>query len=331
MPTAIAAPAAASGTMPVTAFTNRIRRRRIHGATAVLLPYTAAGVIDWDGFGKHLKATSASGLEPALNMDTGFGPQLSPAERREVLAFARGIIGPSAPLVAGIFAIGDHADPLENYRASMRDVLAVGGTPIVFQSPWLTAHKGAALADAYRRILDGAPRALGFELGTMFAPFGRIYDLDDYARLLDLPNLIGAKHSSLDRRLELQRLELRDRKRPDFMVMTGNDLAIDLVQYGSDYLLGLSTCDPEGFALRDKWWADGDARFFQLNDALQALGQIVFRTPVPAYKHSAAIYLHLAGRLGQTEVHPACQRRPAWEAEILRPLHDQVEAAKRQV
>ena len=29
--------------------------------------------------------------------------------------------------------------------------------------------------------------------------------------------------------------------RPEFMVLTGNDLAIDMVMYGSDYLLELNT------------------------------------------------------------------------------------------
>jgi dihydrodipicolinate synthase/N-acetylneuraminate lyase len=329
MPTTLSAPTF----MPVSAFTVRIRPRAIHGATAVLLPYDADGHIDWEGFGRHLAATAASGLEPALNMDTGFGPQLSPDQRRQVLALARTIVGRERPLIAGIFAgaaTGDVGDPLASYRASLADVLDVGATPIVFQSPWLTARRGADLADAYRAILAGAERALAFELGTMFAPFGRIYDLDDYARVMDLANVVGAKHSSLDRRLELMRLELRDCRRPDFRVYTGNDLAIDLVQYGSDYLLGLSTCDPEAFALRDQWWAEGDARFFQLNDALQALGAVAFRPPVPAYKHSAAIYLGLAGRLPAAHVHPGCPRRPEWEAEILRPLLAQVEAAKRQ-
>ena len=111
---------------------------------------------------------------------------------------------------------------------------------------------------------------------------------------------------------------------------TGNDLAIDLVQYGSDYLLGLSTFDPEAFALRDRWWLEGDARFYQLNDALQWLGMVAFRDPVPAYKHSAAIYLSLAGRMSEPHVHASCATRPAWEIELLRPIHALVEAAKRQ-
>jgi hypothetical protein len=43
----------------------------------------------------------------------------------------------------------------------------------------------------------------------------------------------------------LERLELRDRSRPDFVLYTGNDLAADMIEYGSDYLLGLSTFAPE--------------------------------------------------------------------------------------
>jgi dihydrodipicolinate synthase/N-acetylneuraminate lyase len=158
----------------------------------------------------------------------------------------------------------------------------------------------------------------------MFAPFGRIYDLETYKGLLGIPNLVGAKHSSLSRLEELKRLDLRDRERPDWKVYTGNDLAIDMVMYGSDYLLGISTFDPEAFALRDRWWAQGDPRFFELNDALQVLGSVAFRDPVPAYKDSACAFLKLTGRMRDPLPHPSCPRRPAWEGEILAPLARQV-------
>lgn len=304
--------------------------RSIFASTAVLLPFQRDGEIDWDNFERHLALTARTGLIPALNMDTGFGPQLTPAARLTVLQRARVVLGDAARIIAGASAFGGPGTALENYQASVRDMQTVGAEPIVFQSDWLTSQTGEALATAYRQILDGVSCGYGFELGTMFAPFGRIYSLDDYARLMEIPQLRGAKHSSLDRRQEIQRLELRDRLRPDFLVCTGNDLAIDMVMFGSDYLLGLSTFDPEAFALRDQWWKDNDPRFFQLNDALQALGAVAFRDPVPAYKHSAAVYLELTGRMTAPEVHPACPRRPAWEKDILRPLAEAVAAACRQ-
>ena len=94
-----------------------------------------------------------------------------------------------------------------------------------------------------------------------------------------ISNAQGAKHSSLNRVLEWQRLELRNRVRPDFKVFTGNDLAIDMVMYGSDYLLGLSTFAPDAFARRDAMWEAGDPRFHELNDLLQYLGAFHFSGP----------------------------------------------------
>jgi hypothetical protein len=158
----------------------------------------------------------------------------------------------------------------------------------------------------------------------MFAPFGQIYDLETYAGLLDVPQCLGAKHSSLKRELEWQRLQLRDERRPDFKVFTGNDLAIDMVMYGSDYLLGLSTFAPDLFAQRDAMWAAGDPAFYELNDVLQDLGFFAFRSPVPAYKHSAAQFLKLRGWIESDEPHPAAERRPGSDVAVLREIGERL-------
>jgi hypothetical protein len=136
---------------------------------------------------------------------------------------------------------------------------------------------------------------------------------------LSVTQCIGAKHSSLSRTLEWDRLHLRDRCRPDFMVLTGNDLAIDMVMYGSDYLLGLSTFAPDLFARRDALWASGDPAFYELNDLLQYLGFFAFRAPVPAYKHSAAQFLKLRGWVRSDRTHPNAPSRPASDLAV---LHD---------
>ncbi|MEZ5302491.1 MAG: hypothetical protein R3F11_17925 [Verrucomicrobiales bacterium] len=157
---------------------------------------------------------------------------------------------------------------------------------------------------------------LGFELGRVFAPNGMIYDEETVRGLMGIPQLKGMKHSSLDRGEELKRLALRDAIRPDFRIYTGNDLGIDMVEYGSDYLLGLAAFCPEKFAERDRYWQGGDERYHALADALQYLGNVGFRAPVPAYKHSCAAFQHLL-RIPSPEPHPQCPRRPGWEAEIL--------------
>ena len=150
---------------------------------------------------------------------------------------------------------------------------------------------------SYAKLASHADALVGFELSDVFAPFGKIYSMDVYRGLLGIDRLIGSKHSSLNRELEWQRLLLRDELRPEFHVFTGNDLAIDMVMYGSDYLLGLSTFAPDVFARRDAAWAAGDPAFYELNDWLQYLGFLTFRPPVPAYKHSAAMFLKLRGQI----------------------------------
>lgn len=302
-------------------------RRPILGMSAVLLPFDARGHIDWDGFDRHLARTLAAGLVPAVNMDTGYVNLIGPEDRRRVLVRTRAQAG-EGDFVAGAF-VGDEAGAafdLDAYRRAIDDIREHGGTPVIFQSHGLTKLDGERLLDAYRDIARHCPRFLGFELGTMFAPFGRVYDLDTYAGLLTIPECVGAKHSSLSRELEWQRLRLRDERRPDFQVLTGNDLAIDMVMYGSDYLLGLSTFAPDLFAKRDAMWANGDPRFYELNDLLQYLGFFAFRPPVPAYKHSAAQLLKLRRWIASDAPHPDGLRRPDSDVDVLRHVADRLRA-----
>lgn len=300
--------------------------RRIEGLSAVLLPYARDDAPDWEGFRALLDRTWTAGLTPAVNMDTSYVNLLTGDERARALAETRDAAG-GRPFVAGAYIEGQAGDPGALYLRDVERIRQHGGTPILFQCGAVTALDEAAALAVYRRVGDAGGPLLAFELGTMFAPFGRIYSLDFFRGLLDTPAFVGLKHSSLDRGLEWQRLELRDRRRPDFRLYTGNDLAIDMVFYGSDYLLGLSAFHVEAFAARDRFWAAGDARAFELNDLLQYLGFLAFRDPVPAYKHSAAQFLHARGVIATDRPHPLNARRPATDRALLDEIAGRIAAA----
>ena len=176
-------------------------------------------------------------------------------------------------------------------------------------------REGGALRGRRRR--GPGRRARLRALGAL-RPARRDLGRRDLARLLEIPSLHGAKHSSLDRATELRRLGARDRARPEFRLDTGNDLAIDLVAYGSDYLLGLATFAPERFAARDAALAADSPDFLTLTDALQHLGNVAFREPVPAYKHAAAIFLAMTGGLPSDRIHPRAPLRPDADRTLLR-------------
>ncbi len=266
-------------------------RRKPVGMSAILLPCDERREVDWPAFRAHVARTAAAGLTPAVNMDTGYVHLLDDATARRVLVETSAVLG-GEPFIAGAFVKDRAGDQLNlaAYLAVIDLIQSSGGTPIVFQSHGLSACEPDALLAAYTAFARDCPRYLAFELGRMFAPFGRIYDLETYSALLDIPQCFGAKHSSLSRELEWRRLVIRDRRRPDFLVLTGNDLAIDMIMYGSDYLLGLSTMAPDLFARRDALWAAGDPRFYELNDLLQFLGAFAFRadTRLQAYRRAVA-------------------------------------------
>src|SRR6266852_960701 len=296
--------------------------RKVQGIAAALLPYESDGRVAVDAFQRHLAATQRAGLMNAVNMDTGYVNYLSDAEKQAVLRWTREALGAGGAFVAGAYIENQSghgaADVVALYRREMERVAEVGGIPILFQTARLHGKSAEEKAAAYRAICRGFPRVLAFELGPMFAPNGEIFDEETVRRLMDIPELAGMKHSSLDRMVELGRQALRDAQRPEFQIYTGNDLGINMIEYGSDYLLGLATFAPEKFAERDRLWAAGAPRYYALSDALQYLGNVAFREPVPAYKHSAAVFLHLVGRIPSDLTHSKNPKRQAWEGDILR-------------
>ena len=293
-------------------------RRKVQGIAAALLPYEADGRIAIDAFAKQLTSTHRAGLMNAVNMDTGYVNYLSDSEKQEVLNWTRQALGRGIPFVAGAYI--EHQagnDVVTLYRRQIETIVRFDGIPILFQTARLHGKSPEKIADTYRAICRDYPQVLAFELGPMFAANGEIYDNETVRRLMDVPEIKGMKHSSLDRLVELGRLALRDACRPDFRIYTGNDLGINMIEYGSDYLLGLAAFAPEKFAERDRLWEAGGPGYYALSDALQYLGNVAFRAPVPAYKHSAAVFLNLVGRIPTDRTHPSNPQRPAWEAEIM--------------
>ncbi len=314
-------------------------RRKILGMSAILLPFLAGDSsragdtsfsgaslptgdlstqIDWVGFRGHVQRTLDAGLIPAVNMDTGYTNLIDADIRRRVLSETQQLCS-GRRFVAGAYVADHPGSPFnaDAYRQQIDEVQSHAGIPVIFQSYGLSELDDPALVEAYQRLAADTQQFVAFELGTMFAPFGQIYSSEVYAELVRITKCLGAKHSSLNRELEWERLAIRDSIRPDFHVLTGNDLAIDMVMYGSDYLLGLSTLAPDLFAQRDRYWLDGDAKFFELNDWLQYLGFFAFRSPVPAYKHTAAQFLKLRGWIASDRTHPNSPTRPDSDREVL--------------
>src|SRR5437773_1737372 len=125
-------------------------RREITGMSAILLPFTASGEIDWRGFAAHLERTAAAGLVPAVNMDTGYVHLLDEATKRAVLDRTKAVLD-GYPFVAGAF-VGDQPGSsfdAGGYARAIETIMKRGGTPVIFQSYGLTGLPDAESIAAY--------------------------------------------------------------------------------------------------------------------------------------------------------------------------------------
>ncbi|EKK01951.1 hypothetical protein RBSH_02717 [Rhodopirellula baltica SH28] len=171
-----------------------IRNRKITGMSAILLPMTSSGEIDWIGFESHVVATLDAGLTPAINMDTGYANLISDGIREEALVRTSAIAKDRAYL-GGVF-VGDRSGDDFNsdaYRRGINQVQGHDGTPILFQSFGLTGGDDDSIFNAYSQLASECEQFYAFELGTMFAPFGKIYSLSLYERLMGIGNCLGGE------------------------------------------------------------------------------------------------------------------------------------------
>jgi dihydrodipicolinate synthase/N-acetylneuraminate lyase len=296
--------------------------RVVDGVASIPLPFTAEGRPDLDGVAELVQRTYAAGLTPALNLFAGSVDVLSPAERADVLAIGGGVAR-GRRFLAG--AVADADEPLaSSYATACDSIVRQGGTPVLVQCPALANLDEDEVADTYRQASAPFREVVAIEADPQFG--GRVYSLDLFHRLLDVPSLAGLVHATFDRVAEWYRVDARDARRPEFRLFSGNERAIDMFVYGSDYLLGAAGCAPEAFALRDHLWRDNDPHAIEVADVLQHLSGLLCRAPVQASRHAAALWLHLRSLASGDGAHPRVPRRPDGDVVLLREAAERLDA-----
>ena len=294
--------------------------RTIDGIAALPIWLDARGRLDLAGLAARLRATFSAGLTPAVNVFAGAVDRLDVEARRDVLSTAAGVAR-GRRFIAGTLPTEDAAPLSSRYGRAVDAVVRQGGTPLLLAIDELEVLDGDALAHLWRQATTGHRGVLIVETTRDFGGRFGLYGTDVVARLIDVASLGGLVHVSLDRQAEWARVEARDIARPEFRIYSGHERALDMVSYGSDYLLGVAGCAPEAFAARDRAWRDGAARGFDLNDALQYLGTLLYRAPVDGARHAALQWLQASG-LVDAAARPVAGvgERPASDLSLYREL-----------
>jgi hypothetical protein len=299
--------------------------RRIDGAAALPVWLGPSGRLDLPGLAGRLQATFAAGLTPAVNLFGGSVECLGREQRTDVLATAAGVAR-GRRFIAGTRPTEDTAPLAVRYGRAIDAVVRQGGTPLLLPIAELTVLDGDGLAHLWRQATSGHRGVLVIEMGAVFAALAPLYAAGVIPRLLDIGSLGGLVHASLDRGAEWARVEARDIARPDFRIYSGHERALDMVAYGSDYLLGTAGCAPEAFAVRDRAWRDGQPVGFEVNDALQALGALLYRAPMGGARHGALQWLQARGLVEAAAPVSGVERRPDSDLALYRDLAERLDS-----
>ena len=299
--------------------------RTIDGAAALPVWLGASGRLDLPGLADRLRETFAAGLTPAVNLFAGSVDRLGREQRMDVLATAAGVAR-GRRFIAGALPTEDAAPLAVRYGRALDAVVRQGGTALLLPIRELAALDGDGLVHLWRQATAGHRGVLVIEMAAAFNAPAPLYAADVVTRILDIASLGGLVHASLDRGAEWARVEARDVARPDFRIYSGHERALDMVAYGSDYLLATAGCAPEAFAARDRAWRQGAPVAFELNDVLQALATLLYRAPIDGARHGALQWLQARGLIGHASPAPGIELRPESDLALYREIHTRLES-----
>ena len=241
----------------------------------------------------------------AVNMDTGEGPHLSAAERRDVLRVYREETRGRLPLLAGISAryTAEAVALAEDARSAGADGL------VIFP---ITAFAGEGLPPEvpyryHRAIADAVPLPMVlFQLQPALA--GVLFSRETLLSLIDIPNVVAIKEASFDAVRFVETRRILDEAPRRITLLTGNDNFVfeSFVLGGDGALIGLGTVmvgeQIEMIRLLREGNIDAAAR---INDAvIRPLADALFAPPVRNYRARLKETLRLQGVIPRAHVRP---------------------------
>ncbi len=271
---------------------------------ATILPMDKDFTPDYKAFQGYLEwLISQNALAFAVNMDTGEGPQLSVAERLEVVRAALEISKGHYPVLTGLAggATTDAVALAERYAEIGADALVVFPNGAFRNSPLdsrIAVNYHRAIAEA-----SGLPIVL-FQLAPVFG--GVNFTRETLLELLKLPQVIGIKEASFDAQYFAYTVEsLKLAERP-VTLLTGNDRFIteSFLLGATGALLGFAAIGCALVAEQISTLHAGDLkRLVDLGSTVQGFANYIYRDPVLDYRARCKAALARLGVIDQTRIY----------------------------
>ncbi len=276
------------------------------------LPMRPDASVDWRGLERYMAEVAAAGPAAiAMNMDASEGPSLDPHERLEVVRVARSAIGGRCPLFSGL-----SADGTAIAVAHGKELVAAGAEGLIVFPPFPSFLGTPLPAAMVHRHHAAIAAATGVPLIAFRMRWVAPYDSETYARLADIPELIGVKDAMRDTGEMLRTIAILDALPRRIGLLTGNDPVIleSLLVGGDGALIGFAGIATERLVALEQAARRRDvARAFALWRPLAPLARFCWRDPVRDYRPRMKELLVMQGRFASAAVR--APQRPVDEAE----------------
>ena len=278
----------------------------LHGIIpATVLPMTEDYKVDEPGLRRYIRWMIEQGVVGvAINVDTGEGPHLSPAERAHVLEITAEEVNGRMPIIAGLIALytAQAVELARQAQSAGADALLVFPIP-AFQGepldPEVPYRYHAAIAEAVDipLVLFQLQPALG----------GCSYPREVLARLTELESVIALKEASFDPVRFLETRAALDQAPRRITLLTGNDNFIleSFILGAEGALIGFGTLATRMQVQMVKAWQRGNlAEAFRLRRTIQPLVDVIFAPPVRNYRARLKEALVMLDVLDRATVRP---------------------------
>jgi 4-hydroxy-tetrahydrodipicolinate synthase len=271
---------------------------------AAILPMTADYEPDYSAFAHYLDWLIAeNAVALAVNMDTGEGPQLKPAERRRVVETAVDTARGRCAVVAGVMGstTGDAVETAKMYQQAGANGLVIFPNAAFRNQPLdprIAYEYHKAIADA-----TGLPLIL-FQLAPVFG--GVNYHRETLLRLIEIPQVVAIKEASFDAQYCAYTKQTLDLASRPITMLTGNDRFIfeSFLLGAEGALLGFCAIGCGMVASMLKELQRGDyGRAASMRPRVQGFVECIYKDPVLDYRARCKVALAHVGVIPRDRVY----------------------------
>lgn len=259
---------------------------------AVPVPFGVSGEISAEAqkrYVAHMAQQPVAGV--AVWAHTGRGLRLTREQRLEVLGVWREGLSEQKIVIAGVGGLPSHAGDSRAFIDSAvdmaRDAFDTGADALLVYPPSALRRlpEGEALVLEYHRQLASAGPQILFYLYE--AAGGLAYSAARLREVLAHPNVFGIKLATLDSVMTFQDIAgLLAAEFPEKLLVTGEDrfLGYSLMCGARAALVGMgAVCTVLQHDLLQSHFDRNAARFLELSQAVDRLGQVLFVAPMEGY------------------------------------------------